>query len=264
MRLKDKIAIVTGGGQGIGHGIVLCLAEEGADIAIIDINGETARQVANEVEQMGRRSLTVIADATKDDAIDKAVQDVIDFFGRIDILVNNVGGSDVGLRWMPMDSEIWDGFYRLTLKAHVLTSRAVIPHLREQKSGKIVNISSVAGRGGAPFLPAYAAFKSGVISLTKSLALDLARDNINVNCICPGLIWTPLWEELAKVTIERNPQFKDMEPREYFLQNAVSRRPIRREETPEDIGRAVVFFASDDARNITGQSLNVDGGSTMN
>jgi len=111
---------------------------------------------------------------------------------------------------------------------------------------------------------AYAAFKSGVISLTKSLALELARDNINVNCICPGLIWTPLWEELATVIIERNPQFKDMTPREYFLQNAVSRRPIRREETPEDIGRAVVFFASDDARNITGQSLNVDAGSTMN
>ena len=265
MKLQEKVAIVTGGGQGIGRGIVLCLAEEGADVAVVEIKQRTAKKVAREVEKLGRRSLAVVADATDNDAIVKAVEEIVGFFGRIDILVNNVGGTDAGgARDIPIGGAGWDGFYRLTLKSHVLMSQAVIPHLRQQKSGKIINISSEAGRIGSPMLMAYAAFKSGVISLTKSLALELARDNINVNCICPGVIWTPLWERLARAMIARNPQFKDMTPREFFLKNVVARRPLGREETPEDIGRAVVFFASDDARNITGQSLNVNGGNVMN
>jgi NAD(P)-dependent dehydrogenase (short-subunit alcohol dehydrogenase family) len=265
MKLEDKIAIVTGGGQGIGRGIALCLAEEGADVAVIEINPEAASKVATEVEQMGRRSLAIVADATDNDSVVKSVRDVIDHFGRIDILVNNVGGSDEGdPDSITLGGAGWDGFYRLTLKAHVLMSQAVIPHLREQKSGKIINISSEAGRVGSAVLMAYSAFKSGVISLTKSLALQLAGDNINVNCICPGVIWTPLWERLARGLIDMNPAFKDMSPREFFEKQIVARRPLGREETTEDIGRAVVFFASEDARAITGQSLNVNGGNVMN
>ena len=265
MKLKDKIAVVTGGGQGIGRGIVLCLAEEGADVAVIEINPETARKVATEVEQMGRRALVVVADATDDDSVVKSVREVIDHFGRIDILVNNVGGSDEGgSDSIALGGTGWDGYYRLTLKAHVLMSQAVIPYLREQKSGKIINISSEAGRVGSPLLMAYSAFKSGVISLTKSLALQLAGDNINVNCVCPGVIWTPLWERLAQGLIDMNPTLKDMSPREFFEKRIVSQRPMGREETSEDIGRTVVFFASEDARAITGQSLNVNGGNVMN
>ena len=265
MKLQDKVAIVTGGGQGIGRGIVLCLAEEGADVAVIEINESAARKVAGEVQEMGRRSLAVIADATDNDAVGRSVEEVIDHFGRIDILVNNVGGAaDPGRDGIPIGGEGWDGFYQLTLKAHVLMSEAVVPHLREQKSGKIINISSEAGRGGSPLLMAYSAFKAGVISLTKSLALQVARDNINVNCICPGVIWTPLWERLAQAMIALDPAFKDMSPREFFEKQVVARRPMGREETAEDIGRAAVFFASEDARNITGQSLNVNGGNVMN
>jgi NAD(P)-dependent dehydrogenase (short-subunit alcohol dehydrogenase family) len=265
MRLKDKIAVVTGGGQGIGRGIVLCLAEEGADIAVIEINPEAARKVTTEVEEMGRRSLAIVADATDSDSVAKSVQEIINHFGRIDILVNNVGGTDEGgPDSIALGGTGWDGFYRLTLKSHVLMSQAVIPHLREQKSGKIINISSEAGRVGSPLLMAYSAFKSGVISLTKSLALQLASDNINVNCICPGVIWTPLWERLAQGMIAMNPAYKDLSPREFFEKQVVARRPMGREETPEDIGRTVVFFASEDARAITGQSLNVNGGNVMN
>jgi len=265
MKLKDKVAIVTGGGQGIGRGIALCLAEEGADVALVEINPDAARAVAAEVEQMGRRSLAIAADATDNDAVVRSVREVIDHFGRIDILVNNVGGTDQGgTDNIPVGGEGWDGFYRLTLRAHVLMSQAVIPHLQKQKSGKIVNISSEAGRGGSPLLMAYSAFKSGVISLTQSLARQLARDNINVNCICPGVIWTPLWERLARAMIAMSPTPTDMTPREFFEKRVVAPRPLGREETPEDIGRAVVFFASEDARNITGQSLNVNGGNVMN
>lgn len=265
MKLQNKVAIVTGGGQGIGRGIVLCLAEEGADVALVEINADAAQKVAGEVKKMGRRSLAIVADATDNDAVVKSVQEVIDHFGRIDILVNNVGGTDQGgTDDIPVGGEGWDGFYRLTLRAHVLMSQTVIPHLRAQKGGKIVNISSEAGRGGSPLLMAYSAFKSGVISLTQSLARQLARDNINVNCVCPGVIWTPLWERLAQAMIAMNPDFKDMSPREFFEKRIVAQRPLGREETPEDIGRAVVFLASEDARNITGQSLNVNGGNVMN
>jgi len=265
MKLENKVAIVTGGGQGLGRGIVLCLAEEGADVAIIEINEDSARNAAAEVEQMGRRACAIVADATDNDSIVKSVREVIDHFGRIDILVNNVGGSDEDdAEETVVGSGGWDGFYRLTLRSHVLMSRAVIPYLKEQKSGKIINISSEAGRVGSSLLMAYSAFKSGVISLTKSLALELASHNINVNCVCPGVIWTPLWERLARSLIALNPELKDMSPREFFETRVVAGRPLGREETAEDIGKTVAFFASEDARAITGQSLNVNGGNVMN
>ncbi len=263
MRLADKVAIVTGGGEGIGRGIVRCLAEEGADVAVIDINAATANKVVGEVEAMGRRGLAIVANATSQEAVTRAVADVVATFGKIDILVNNVGGTDADVSVVAQDADTWDGFYRLTLKAHVIACQAVMPHLVRQQSGKIVNISSEAARIPAPALMAYAAMKSGVVSMTQSLARQAAADNINVNCICPGVIWTTMWERLATSLVESSPQFKGMSPREFFEKNVVASRPFAREETPEDIGRAVVFFASDDARNITGQSLNVNGGNRM-
>jgi len=265
MKLENKVAIVTGGGQGIGRGIVLCLAEEGADVAVIEINPDTAQKVVAEVEQMGRRARAIVADATDNDSIVKSVREAIDHFGRIDILVNNVGGTDEdSTEETVVGSGGWDGFYRLTLCSHVLMSRAVIPYLKEQKSGKIINISSEAGRRGSALLMAYSAFKSADISLTQSLALELAPYNINVNCVCPGVIWTPLWERLARSLIELNPEFKNITPREFFETRIVAGRPLGREETAEDIGKTVAFFASEDARAITGQSLNVNGGNVMN
>ncbi len=263
MRLANKVAIVTGGGEGIGRGIVRCLAEEGADVAVIDINAATANKVIEEVRALGRRGLAIVADATSKEAVAKAVEDIISEFGKIDILVNNVGGTDADVSVVAQDADTWDGFYRLSLKAHVIACQAVMPHLVQQHSGKIVNISSEAARIPAPALMAYAAMKSGVVSLTQSLARQAAVDNINVNCICPGVIWTTMWERLATSLVEANPRLKGMSPREFFEKHVVASRPFAREETPEDIGRAVVFFASDDARNITGQSLNVNGGNRM-
>lgn len=263
MKLTDKVAIVTGGGDGIGRGIVLCLAEEGADVAVIDINPTTANKVVEEIEAMGRRGLAIVADATSKEAITKAVEEIVATFGKIDILVNNVGGTDADVSVVAHDVDTWDGFYRLTLKAHVIACQAVMPHLVRQQSGKIVNISSEAAWIPSPALMAYSAMKSGVVSLTRSLARQAAADNINVNCICPGVIWTTMWERIATSLVELNPRFKGMSPREFFDKNVVASRPFAREETPEDIGHAVVFFASEDARNITGQSLNVNGGNRM-
>lgn len=285
MKLEGNVAIVTGGGQGIGEGIVRCLAEEGADVAVIDLNGDNAHRVADEVARLGRRSLTIETDVTDNEKVTAAVEAVLDHFGALDILVNNVGGAtgdpdiaggipNIATR----TEEEWQRSYELNLANHIHMARAVVPHLLKQQSGKIVNIASVAGRRGSAMLMPYSVFKAGVIALTRTLALELAGSNINVNCICPGLVYTPLWErgaaalrELA-ITVAKAggptaiplEDLEKMTPREWWLKATVgASTPMGREQTPEDMGRAAVFLVSDDAKNITGQSLNIDGGQFM-
>ncbi len=281
MKLENKVAIVTGGGAGIGRGIVLCIAEEGADVAIIDINRENATKVAEEVEGLGRKSLIIVANVADNKQIDRVVQKTIDTFGKIDILVNNVGGESkfyyekTGRPYL--EEGEWDDTIELNLKTTMLMSRAVAPHFIKQKSGKIVNISSIGGRTpsgggrgmsggmgsrGAAFSPmmSYGVAKAGVIQFTMVLALQLAEYNINVNCICPGVLYTPLYERSAPRRIQSTPGAEGLTASEYFDKYIASRVPLGRGQTPEDIGRSVVFFASEDARNITAQSLNVDGG----
>ena len=305
MKLEGKVAIVTGGGQGIGEGIVHCLAEEGADVSVVDINADTASKVADEVKSMGRKALPVIADLTDDNEVDRAVKDTLDSLGKVDILVNNVGGvseemaselmqeyraplGDESLpAYMTYNSELWDRFYRLNLKAHVMVTHAVTPHFVKQRSGKIVNIASIAGRLADPNQMPYATFKAGVISMTWSMARALAPYNINVNCICPGLIYTPLWDRGATHMYQRirdamatgqelperlrrfaaaakEIDIEKLTPKEFWLRFMVAPNvPLEREQTPEDIGRATAFLVSEDAKNITGQTLNVDGGQVM-
>ncbi|MBW1642737.1 MAG: SDR family oxidoreductase [Deltaproteobacteria bacterium] len=297
MKLEGKVAIVAGGGQGIGKGIVRCLAQEGADVAVVDINEETATKVAEEVTSMGRKALPVTADLTDDVHVTRTVQDTIDFYGKIDILINNVGGvssetvpllleSKAALEdealpdFMVFNSEIWDQYYRLNLKSHVMLSQAVTPIFIKQKSGKIINVSSVSGRVPDPGHMPYGSMKSGDISLTWSLAKALAPYNVTVNCICPGFVYTPLWELGAAAQLDMlreakangqkipaqfdNDDFESLAPRDFWLKhNVLPGTPLGREQTPEDMGRAVVFLVSEDAKNITGQTLHVDGGMTM-
>ena len=297
MKLVGKTALVAGGGQGIGEGIARCLAEEGADVAISDINIENAKKVADSATEMGRRAIAIYADLTDDNEAQRTVQETVGFFGRIDILINNVGGlSEETLRmmtecylslgdptlppYMGFNGELWDRFYRLNLKSHVLLSNAVTPHLIGQKSGSIVNISSVAGRNPDPGNIAYAACKAGDISLTWSLARALAPHNVRVNCICPGFVYTPLWEMGASAMLGllrnslsqgqqlpgglsqlRDRNLEDISPQEFWLNYIVKpSTPLGREQTAEDMGRAAVFLVSEDAKNITGQVLHVDGG----
>ena len=267
MRVKDKIAIVTGGGRGLGRGSVLCLAREGADIAIIDIDIDSASKTADEIKSLGRKALTIKADVTDSNQIANAVQEVLDSFGRIDILVNNAGGYPTELMEgtaaiIDRSEEEWDKNYELNLKSQVLMCRAVIPHLVKQKSGKIINIASASARTASMMLVCYATAKAGVVHYTRLLARELAGDNINVNCVCPGIIYTPLWEKAAAKLTEVL-QIKDMTPREFFEKTLIPGVPLGREQTPEDIGNAVLFLASDEARNITGHTLDVDGGTAF-
>lgn len=301
MKLQGQVAIVAGGGQGIGEGIVRCLAEEGADIAVVDINGDIAREVAEQVNKMGRKALPVTADLTKEEQVGKAVKDTVDFFGKVDILVSNVGGvsAETMLKMMEYSAsqkdvaelppymrfapDTWDRYYELNLKSHVMLSHAVTPYFIKQRSGKIVNISSVAGRMPNPDHMPYGAMKAADISITWSLARALAPYNITVNCVCPGFIYTPLWErgatafltiarEAARTAKEKGERLlqyegvdlESMTPREFWLKHMVlPNTPNGREQTAEDIGKAVLFFVSEDAKNITGQVLHVDGGTVM-
>jgi len=306
MKLEGKVAIVTGGGQGIGKGIVTCLAEEGADVTVADINGDNAKKTSDEVKSMGRKALPIIADLTNDDEMERTVQDTVGFFGKIDILVNSVGGvsgetmelirenriaGDETLpQFMSFNSEVWDRYYRLNLKSHVMMSHAVTPHFIKQQSGKIVNISSDSGRTSEPAHMPYGAMKASDISITWSLARALAPYNINVNCICPGYVYTPLWArgvtDQYNMILEakaKGQQFADdpfthighaarvaaediegLTPKEFWLKyTVIPSTPLGREQTVEDMGRAVVFFVSEDAKNITGQVLHVDGGIVM-
>jgi NAD(P)-dependent dehydrogenase (short-subunit alcohol dehydrogenase family) len=301
MKLQGQVAIVAGGGQGIGEGIVRCLAEEGADIAVVDINGDIAGKVAEQVSKMGVKALPVTADLTEEKQVGKAVKDTVEFFGKVDILVSSVGGVSAQTILKMMEDSAsrkdvaelpefirftpgtWDRYYELNLKSHVMLSHAVTPYFIKQRSGKIVNISSDAGRVPNPGQMPYGAMKAADISITWSLARALAPYNITVNCVCPGFIYTPLWErgatlylararETARAAKERGeiPQqyggvdLESMTPREFWLKYIVlPSTPNGREQTPEDIGKAVAFFVSEDAKNITGQVLHVNGGTVM-
>ena len=272
MRLEGKVAIVTGAGKGIGLGIVRCLAKEGADVVVNALHQETAQKVADEVQGMGRKSLAVAADVTKKEGAERIVKATVDAFGKIDILVNNYGAHTEAFYTRPnskfTDQEIkeWDDDYEFNLKSQVLMCMAAVPILVEQQSGKIINISSVAGKMPIPTRMPYGALKAGSIYFTRTLAVELGQYNINVNCICPGGIYSGMTERFLQRAIDSNPEAKGMTPRQYyekFVQPNIAknaRSPLKRELLAEDVGWAVVFFASEESRNITGQSLTVDCG----
>lgn len=274
MQLEGKVAIVTGGGQGIGRGIVHCLAKEGADIAVIDINEKTAANVVEEVEAMGRKAQAVIVDVTNSKQVNQGVQEVLDAFGTIDILVNNAGGGvgvrstipkekRTGLRCIDSEEEAWDKTMDYNAKSQFLMCRAAARHFLSQKSGKIVNIASRLARQLDIPLSLYCTAKAACVAYTKHLALELANYNINVNAVGPGDVLTPNIEAAFKRSAELVPENKGKSPEELFLQVAGPRMAFNRIQTPEDMGNAVVFLVSEDAKNITGQVLYVDGGQTF-
>ena len=266
MDVTDKVAIVTGGGRGIGRGIALALARNGADVVIAEIIDENGRKTAGEVEGLGRKSLAIAADVTDQDSVEGLVREVLTHFGHIDILVNNAGiiGAPGWEQRERTNEEDWDMVYEVNVKGVARVTDAVAPHMRERGYGKIVNIASIAARQGNPRNPPYNVSKAGVVSLTQSYALELAPHNINVNAICPGLIWTAMWERIARRPSMTPESAQGLSIREVFEDSVKERIPSGREQTPDDIGNVATFLASDAARAVTGQAINVDGGSRMN
>ncbi len=257
-RLADKIAIVTGAGRGMGRAIALRMAEEGAHIVAADIDAETAHDTAASVEALGRRSLPLEADLGAMTSIDALVARAIETFGRIDILVNNAGVTK-GIDLLDITPDDWDWMHRVNAKGVFFCMQTVARHMVEQGSGKIVNIASVAGKGYRYTSNiAYAASKGAVVVMTQVAGQLLARHNINVNAICPGATQTEMFQGIQR---DRSAQLGvDIEE---LARRGTASIPLQRANTPEDIAAMAAFLASDDARNITGQAINIDGGMTV-
>lgn len=251
MRLDDKVAIVTGAGRGIGRGIALSLAKEGANVVVSDVNITSAEKVAEEVKALGCQALAVKADVSKSEEVKRMVRATLKKFVKIDILVNNAGITRIA-DVVDLEEEDWDAVLNVNAKGTFLCSKYVAPHMIKRKSGKIINISSVAGKTGSPGRVAYCSSKFAVVGFTQVLERELGKYNINVNAICPGMVWTKMQEYLDKERLARG---------EKSYKESIASSLLGRDQTPEDIGNAVVFLASEESKNITGQSINVDGGS---
>lgn len=257
-RLEGKVAMVTGAGQGIGRGIALSLAQEGAHVVVNDIVWDTAQATAEEVKRLGRRSLAVQADVSQSTQVRELVDRASEEFDAVHILINNAGIA-VPAFITELSEETWDRTLQINLKSMFLCSKAVAPLMMEQGYGKIVNLSSKSGKKGGLWLTAYCASKFGVIGFTQSLALDLAPYGINVNAICPGTVYTPLWDNVLKDAYARKLNIDPEEVRDYYS----SKIPLGREVTMQEIGNVVVFLCSDESSYMTGQAINITGGQEM-
>lgn len=266
MRLKDLAAIVTGGARGIGAGIARCLVDDGARVALLDIDGKEAQRAAAE---LGTGHLGIEADLSDEETAAAAVEQAVAHLGRLDILVNNAGGGNRrtakanGPPFTRVQQEGWDEHMAINLRTVFAATKAAIPHLTRQNGASVVNVSSVAGLLADPGMPAYAAAKAAGLSLTRSLAKELGPANIRVNAICPGLLYTRAWKLMASNIQKRTPAYADKDAYEVFLEVVKSQTPLGREQTPEDIGKLTAFLCSEDACNITGQIISVDGGMVL-
>ena len=265
---------MTGSGRGIGRGISMILASRGAEVCVSDIDQANAEQVAAEINEGGGNAFAAGGDVTNIDSISDVAQTAIDTFGKLDICVPNagvIGGPGFMSRRDYIDAD-WDMTWEVNVRGVVNTADAVTEHMKEQMYGKIVIIASHGGRqprgvpdaGRGSAQGPYMVSKAAAIQWTHWLAMNLGQYNINVNAVCPGRLWTPMWQAIAQNHKELNPELADMETREIFEMQIKGTMPLGREQTPEDIGKAVSFLASDDASEITGQALNVNGGAILN
>jgi 3-oxoacyl-[acyl-carrier protein] reductase len=246
MRLKDKKAIVTGAGQGIGRSIALKLAQEGANIVIAEVNPDTGTQTAREVEALGRRGLFIAVDVANQKQVQTMVDQVLRAWRGIDILVNNAG-LDRPSTLLKVKEEDWETVLGVHLKGTLNCIQAVAPNMIENGYGKIINTSSVWGKSGAVSEICYSSAKAGIIGLTKSVARELGRYQINVNVVLPGFILTPTVSKMAE-------KYRNM-----IIENT----PLKRGGQPEEVANVVAFLASDEASFMTGAMVEVSGGWNM-
>jgi meso-butanediol dehydrogenase/(S,S)-butanediol dehydrogenase/diacetyl reductase len=241
--LDGRVAVVTGGARGIGRGIVDALAARGAEVVVADLDPDTTGDEE-----------AVRVDVTDAGSVRDLVRGVIERHGQLDILVNNAGVSR-SVPFVDIEEAEWDRVFDVNVKGVYLACRAVVPHMMQRRYGKIVNISSMVGKEAIPLFVHYSASKFAVLGLTQGLAKEMAPYDVNVNAVCPGVVRTPLWEPLLDQLSETKGITRDQAFDEF-----VSGIPLGRPQEPEDIGEMVAFLASDRARNMTGQGINITGG----
>lgn len=247
--LENHVAIITGGSRGIGAAAAVILAKAGANVIITYVNNEkAAREVQEEVTALGRKCIAIRANVSRPKSAKKVVEKAMQKFGQIDILINNAGIWTHG-EMGKMTEEIWKETMEINLDGVFHMINAVVPYMKKRRYGKIINMSSTAGQRGEAFHSHYAASKGAIISLTKSLSTELGSYNINVNSVAPGWVATDMSSEALK-----NPRLMD---------EVLKGIPLGRIPTPEDIAGPILFLASDLARHVTGEILNVNGGSVL-
>lgn len=256
--LDGQVAIVTGGGRGIGRAIALRLAQEGCQVTVADLDGGTAAQVADEVREQGGQALPLQVDVTRKEEVQQMVSQTSDQLGDLRILVNNAGiGAIAPL--LETDEETWDALMNVNAKSVLLCSQAAALQMIEQGGGgRIINNASGAGKiapGKNMPLGAYAASKHAVVALTKQMGLELSDHGILVNCVCAGIVDTPMWDLIDRETAARQGA-----PVGSIKAQAVAGVPLGRIQQPEDVANLVAFLASADAAYMTGQTYNVSGG----
>ena len=244
--LMNRVAIVTGGGQGIGKAIAMTFAEAGASVVVADMNAETARETGDELNEQGKPVLVTVTDVRDSGQVGEMVKRAKDEFGRIDILVNNAAGN-FRSSFLKLSENGWDAVVRATLKSVFLCTSAVAKVMVEQKKGNIINVASIEAFRAATTVVPYGAAKAGLVSLTKTLALELATHNIRVNCIAPGYIETP-------GTSQWHIELKEQ------LSNGI---PLGRVGQPEEIAPSALFLASEASSYVTGETILVDGGALL-
>ncbi len=256
MELVNRIALITGPAKGMGRAITLALAHEGADVVLAGRDTVPIESVAAEVEAMGRKVVVCACDVTRPEDVERTTSSGLEAFGRIDVLVNIAGGTGpIGKSGLETTPEEFDQIMELNMKGCFLTMRSVLPRMIENSYGKIVNVGGTFGLRGRAGRMSYSSSKWGLRGITKSFALEVGPNNINVNCVCPGMVEGPRFEKVCGDMAKRLQISLDEAKRKHAEDYA-----LRRVSTDEDIANAVLFFASDRSRQITGQDLAVDGG----
>lgn len=250
MEFQDRVALVAGGASGIGRATCLLLAARAARVAVADVNAEGAQRLAEEIRREDREALGVGMDVTDRASVVRGVQEVLDAWGRVDMLVNAAGWDRI-VPFLESTEDLWDRILAINFRGVLNTCHVVLPHMAQRGGGVVVNIASDAGRVGSSGEAVYSGAKGAVIAFSKALAREVARYNIRVNVVAPGITDTPLLQQIIQAGNEK------------LIDAIVRSTPLRRMARPEEVAEAVVFLASDRASFITGQTLSVSGGLTM-
>ncbi len=255
--LAGKRAVVTGAGRGIGRSIALALAEAGADVAVTARTAAELEQLAENIRGMGRQSWLTACDVTDLEQVQQMAKTFLDGMGGIDILVNNAGNAG-SHKFLNHPDELWNRMLAINLTSVYQVTKAFIPHLIEQRYGRMITVASIASRVGGGYIAAYTAAKHGVLGLTRALATEMLPYNITVNAICPGYVDTPMTDASVSNIVART-GMPESEARAALEKTSPQHRLIE----PEEVAAIAVFLAQDSSKGITGQAINIDGGGVM-
>jgi NAD(P)-dependent dehydrogenase (short-subunit alcohol dehydrogenase family) len=257
VKLADRVALVTGGGRGIGRAIALALAREGAHVAVAARTAAELDAVAAEVRVLGRRAVAVACDVAERSQVDDAVRRVADALGPVAVLVNSAGVA-VSAKVVDTDDALWERHLRVNLTGAFFASRAVLPGMLAARWGRIINVASTAARQGYPYVAAYAASKHGLLGLTRALAMEVVGDGVTVNAICPGYVASELtWESARRIQARTGRSYEEA------VRSLAAFSPQKRLVEPDEVAALAVLLASDEARSVTAQSWHVDGGAVQ-